>query len=105
MTEEQAIQELHSLMLRLDNPLSPQPPREFVLNEDCLSSDWPRINQRRVELIHKRADRTLLPEEEQELDSLQQLADARIRELAPLPIGSLEAMRDELKKRGMWEEE
>ena len=45
----------------------------------------------------------IIKDENKELDHLQQLTDARIRLFAPLPIKQLEAVRDDLKRRGMWE--
>lgn len=52
---------------------------------------WDAINERRCALIRKNVNRTITPEESEELARLQQLADERIRELAPLPIAELEA--------------
>lgn len=70
-----------------------------------ITVDWERTNERRSRLIEKKVKRTILINEKDELDYLQQLTDARIRLLAPLPIKQLEAVREELKRRGMWEGE
>lgn len=56
-----------------------------------MSDTWDAINERRCALIRKNVNRTITPEEASELERLQQLADERIRELAPLPVAELEA--------------
>ncbi len=70
----------------------------------AITTSWEQTNERRAELILKEVKKTISPNEKGELDCLQKLADARIRLLAPLPIKELEALRDKLKQRGMWEE-
>ncbi len=70
----------------------------------AITTDWEQINDHRTQLILKEVKRTILLDEQRELDYLQRLADARIRLLAPLPIKELEALRDKLKQRGIWEE-
>lgn len=69
----------------------------------AITADWEHTNERRSQLIEKKVKRNILTDEKHELDYLQQLTDARIRLLAPLPIKQLEAMREELKRRGIWE--
>jgi len=69
----------------------------------AITFDWEQTNERRTELIEKKIKRSILNEEKRELDHLQELTDARIRLLAPLPIKQLEAVREDLKRRGMWE--
>ncbi|MGE0680222.1 MAG: N-6 DNA methylase [Candidatus Binatia bacterium] len=70
-----------------------------------ITADWEQTNERRVQLIQKKVKRNILANEKRELDHLQQLTDARIHLLAPLPIKRLEEMRDDLKRRGIWEGE
>ena len=69
----------------------------------AITADWEQTNERRVQLIDKKVKRNILTAENTELDYLQQLTDARIRLLAPLPIKQLEATQEDLKRRGMWE--
>lgn len=69
-----------------------------------ITTDWEQTNERRAQLIQKKVKRTILTDEKRELDYLQQLADARLQLLAPLPIKELEALRETLKQRGIWEE-
>jgi hypothetical protein len=71
----------------------------------AITMDWEQTNERRTQLIEKKVKRNIQTVEEDELDYLQQLTDARIRLLAPLPIQQLETMREELKRRGIWEGE
>jgi type I restriction-modification system DNA methylase subunit len=68
-----------------------------------ITVDWEQTNERRAQLIEKQVKRNILTGEKQELEHLQQLADARIELLAPLPIKQLEAVREELRQRGVWE--
>lgn len=70
-----------------------------------ITADWEQTNERRVHLIQKKVKRNILTDEKTELAHLQQLTDARIHLLAPLPIKRLEEMRDDLKRRGIWEGE
>jgi hypothetical protein len=70
----------------------------------AVTADWGQTNERRAQLILKEVKKTISPAENRELDYLQNLADAGISLLAPLPIKELEALRDKLKQRGMWEE-
>lgn|SRR5215813_5452588 len=70
----------------------------------AVTADWRQTNERRAQLILKEVKKTISPAENRELDYLQNLADARISLLAPLPIKELEALRDKLKQRRMWEE-
>ena len=69
-----------------------------------ITTDWDETNERRTQLIHKQIDKRMSAEEKDELDLLQKLADSRIRLIAPLPITQLEAVKEDLKRRGIWEE-
>ncbi len=71
----------------------------------AITVDWEQTNERRTQLIEKKVKRNILVEEKYELDYLQQLTDARIELLAPLPIKQLEELREELQRRGIWEGE
>lgn len=71
----------------------------------AITADWEQTNERRARLIQKKVKKNILADEKREFDHLQQLADARIQILAPLPIKQLEEMRDDLKRRGIWEGE
>jgi type I restriction-modification system DNA methylase subunit len=71
----------------------------------AITVDWEKTNERRFQLIEKEVKRNILADEKIEFDYLQQLTDARIELLAPLPIKQLEELREELKRRGMWEGE
>ena len=69
----------------------------------AITVDWEQTNERRFQLIEKKVKRKILANEKRELDYLQQLTDARVELLAPLPIKQLEDVREELKRRGIWE--
>lgn len=69
----------------------------------AITADWEQTNERRSQLIEKKVKRNILTDEKHELDYLQRLTDVRIRLLAPLPIKQLEAMQEDLKRRGIWE--
>ncbi len=69
----------------------------------AITADWEQTNTRRFQLIEKKVKRKIRANEKSELDYLQQLTDARIELLAPLPIKQLEDVREELKRRGIWE--
>ena len=71
----------------------------------AITVDWEQTNERRFQLIEKEVKGNILADEKLEFDYLQQLTDARIELLAPLPIKQLEDLREELKRRGMWEGE
>ena len=71
----------------------------------AITADWEQTNTRRFQLIEKEIKRKIRANEKRELDYLQQLTDARIELLAPLPIKQLEDVREELKRRGIWEGE
>lgn len=70
--------------------------------EDCLplddliaiTQDWPKTNRRRDELIEKKVRRSIAPEERAELSRLQELADLRVRLVAPLPLRELEPTQE-----------
>ncbi len=71
----------------------------------AITEDWEQTNTRRFQLIEKKVERNISSDEKCELTYLQQLTDARIRLLAPLPIKQLEDVREELERRGIWEGE
>lgn len=71
----------------------------------AITVDWEQTNERRFQLIEKKVERNISSDEKRELADLQQLTDARIRLLAPLPIKQLEEVREELERRGIWEGE
>ncbi len=71
----------------------------------AITVDWEQTNARRFQLIEKKVKRNIRADEKRELDYLQQLTDARIRLLAPLPIKQLEEVREDLERRGIWEGE
>jgi hypothetical protein len=68
------------------------------------ASNWDQINERRTDLIVKNVEGTITAIEQSELDDLQQLVDARIFLEAPLPTPQMEKIREDLQKRGIWEE-
>jgi len=70
----------------------------------AITADWEQTNERRAQLILKKVKKSISAEGRIELDELQRLADCRIRLLAPLPIQKLEAIKEDLERRGMWEE-
>jgi type I restriction-modification system DNA methylase subunit len=70
----------------------------------AITADWEQTNERRTQLILKKVKKSISTEARIELDELQRLADCRIRLLAPLPIQNLEAIKEDLERRGMWQE-
>ncbi len=68
----------------------------------AITADWDQTNERRAELIHKKVKKNISAEERSELDELQRLASCRRQLLAPLPIEELQAVKDDLVRRGMW---
>lgn len=58
----------------------------------AITIDWDQTNARRFDLITKNIQRTISSDEKNELDYLQQLTDARIRLLAPLPTIGLDTI-------------
>src|SRR6266404_3299425 len=69
-----------------------------------ITADWDATNERRVQLIRKQVDKRISAEEEAELDLLQGLADSRVRLVAPPPITQMEAVKEDLMRRGIWDE-
>lgn len=59
-----------------------------------ITQDWPKTNRRRDELIEKKIHRSIAPEEKTELSRLQELADLRVRLVAPLPLHELEPTQE-----------
>jgi hypothetical protein len=85
-----------------------QPARELepqfagvLTNDDrrAVTEDWARTNERRIDLIYKKAEQSLTDDEQFELDRLQRLTDERIRLVAPLPLSSLESVLETLERR------
>jgi hypothetical protein len=70
----------------------------------AITADWEQTNERRTQLIFKKVKKNITAEEKLELDELQRLADCRINLLTPFPIEKLEAVKEDLKRRGVWEE-
>ena len=70
----------------------------------AITADWEQTNDRRTQLILRKVKKSISDEGRIELDELQRLADCRIRLLAPLPIEELEAIKKDLERRGMWQE-
>lgn len=70
----------------------------------AITADWGQTNDRRTQLILRKVKKSISNEGRIELDELQRLADCRIRLLAPLPIVELEAVKKDLERRGMWQE-
>ena len=70
----------------------------------AITVDWEQTNERRTQLIFKKVKKNISAEEKLELDELQRLADCRINLLTPFPIEKLEAVKEDLKRRGVWEE-
>ena len=68
----------------------------------AITVDWEQTNARRGRLILKEEDKTLRPTERDELSRLQDLTDARIRLVAPLPLTELAAIAADLKHKGHW---
>jgi len=58
----------------------------------AMTQDWPKTNRRRGTLIEKKVRRAITRDEE-ELGRLQELADLRIRLVAPLPLRELERLQ------------
>lgn len=77
----------------------------FDKKHPAIYEDWPRINDRRCDLIHQDVYGVLSSDEAAELAALQKFTDARMHLLAPLPIDKLDAILDDLKQRGLWEGE
>lgn len=65
------------------------------------SNSWEAQNEWRMTLIGKNVAKTISVEERDELQGLQRIADERIRQLAPLPLGELKAFAQGLKERGI----
>ena len=69
--------------------------------EDCLplhdliavTQDWTKTNRRRGTLIERKVRRAISTAEKEELGRLQELADLRVRLVAPLPLRELEQLQ------------
>ena len=79
-----------------DIPLLPE------LQAPPVGDEWQQLNTRRIDLIDKKEAQPLSANEARELEQLQnQLYEKRKREV-PLPIAQLKAIREELKREGLW---
>ncbi len=80
--------------------------------EDCLplhdliaiTQDWPKTNRRRGTLIEKKVRRAISRDEKEELGRLQELADLRVRLVAPLPLRELEQLQPLQGEAPEWSE-
>jgi len=81
--------------------LEPLRLRELLSLKDTV--DWSGLHERRGELIRKKVSGGLSDNEHQELARLQHLADAQMFLQAPLPISSLEKIRESLIGKGVWQ--
>ena len=73
--------------------------KDFV----AIQYDWDATNERRCELIEKELSKArLTPEERQELEHLQHLADLLVRLKEPYPLEELGRLVAELKTKGKW---
>lgn len=83
-------------------PIQLAPQREAQNAGDSTIPDpWEAQNTQRMALIRKNLAKTISTKESEELEGLQRDADARIRQLAPLPLDELKAFAEELKQRGI----
>lgn len=73
--------------------ISPAPPTP--------TTSWDAKNARRIELIRKNVAHTISEPEKLELETLQDLANERIRQLAPLPLRELEEFKQKLRQSGI----
>jgi hypothetical protein len=62
---------------------------------------WAALNNRRFHLINKKHTQGLGPEEQQELDQLQDLASQRMDAIAPLPFATLIRVEEFARKAGL----
>lgn len=69
-----------------------------------ITSDWPKTNRRRARLIDLEEEGRLTPEEAEELEQLQRLADASISLNRPVQISEADRIIENLKRRGLWKE-
>jgi hypothetical protein len=69
----------------------------------AIQYDWDTTNERRCDLIDKELSNTgLTPEEREELDHLQHLADLLVRLKEPYPLEELGGLVAKLKANGKW---
>lgn len=61
----------------------------------AITTDWPKTNARRAELIRRKVARTITDAEREELNRLQMFATARQCLFAPPPLEQMEKVRDE----------
>jgi hypothetical protein len=81
--------------------LEPLRLRDLLALRDTV--DWSSLHERRGELIRKKVSGRLSDNEQQELGRLQHLADAQLFLQAPLPVSSLEKIKERLTERGVWQ--
>lgn len=70
----------------------------------AITSDWPKTNRRRARLIDLEEEGRLTPEEAEELEQLQRLADASISLIRPAQMSEADRIIENLKRRGLWQE-
>lgn len=63
-----------------------------------ITDEWEATNAKRVHLIQKKLKNRISADEKRELEYLQQLADQRIRLVAPLPIEHFNTILDEVTR-------
>src|SRR5207302_10633758 len=68
----------------------------FAAGNDEDQSSWPEQNQRRWELIAKKARNSLSDGETDELAVLQRRADEQLAQVGPRPVAELEKLYSEL---------
>ena len=70
----------------------------------AITTDWPKTNRRRAKLLDLEEDGRLTPNQAEELENLQRLADARISLLRPVQMEGADKLIEKLKRRGLWQE-
>ncbi|MGO9924291.1 MAG: hypothetical protein ACLQIB_57570, partial [Isosphaeraceae bacterium] len=68
---------------------------------DLDERSWEKLNLRRLDLIDKDINTGLTPPEKAELDDLERKADDYLNEVAPLPWGIFEKLREAAAEAGV----
>ncbi|MDZ7618696.1 MAG: hypothetical protein U1E05_16960, partial [Patescibacteria group bacterium] len=68
----------------------------------AITQDWSETNRRRSALIAKKVRRIIAADEKVELSRLQELADLRVRLVAPLPLRELEQWQQFQSEASQW---
>jgi hypothetical protein len=93
-------QQFSSVAAQPARELESQSPGSLTDDERrTVTENWDQTNERRIDLIYKKAEHSLTDEEQFELDRLQRLTDERIRLVAPLPLSALESVLEKLERR------